>query len=403
MNCKPWTVALIGVGIVSLPAVIQAEEKPSPLQTAVAGTTISGYVDTSAHWNTGTGNTFLPVYTPNGAAGGTKADGFNLDVVELTISKAVGDEPWSAGYNASLLFGPDAVGYNTAFMGTKNALNSTSDFGLKDTYVELTAPLGNGLDFKLGTFAEPLGYEVYEAAGNPNYTRSYGYEIEPTQLTGLLAAYKVCPSFTVSGGIANTWSAGVDSRATDGLNVSKPESFKTYIGNLAFTAPTNWGSFSGSTLSGGVISGWDVVNQVDKTSFYVGGTINTPITGVKIGVSYDYAMLGRNDNILGSQGSGYQNATGVYVLWQATEKLSFNTRAEYFSQSEFLAKSAALAGNGMPGSAFEVTETIQYDLWKNVVSRVEFRWDHDATGGDAFTTPHSDNAFLIAANLIYKF
>ena len=399
MNCKPWTVALIGVGIVSLPAVIQAEEKPSPLQTAVAGTTISGYVDTSAHWNPGTGNNNLPVYTPNGAPGGTKADGFNLNVVELTISKAAGDEPWSAGYNATLLFGPDATGYNTSLMGNNSATAFPSDFSLKDTYVDLHAPLGNGLDVKLGTFSEPLGYEVYEAGNNPNYTRSYGYEIEPTQLTGLLAAYQVCPSLAVSGGIANTWSAGVNSRAFDGATVQKPESFKTYIGNLAFTAPTNWGAFAGSTISGGVISGWDVVNEADKTSFYVGGTFNTPVTNLKIGVSYDYAMIGRNT--MGSAvtpvSSAYQNATGVYLLYQATEKLSFNTRGEYFSQSSYL------AGNGMPASGFEVTETVQYDLWKNVISRLEFRWDHDAQDGGSFTSSKQDNAYLVAANLIYKF
>jgi len=42
-------------------------------------------------------------------------------------------------YNATLLFGPDAVGYNTS-VGAVN-----SDFSLKDTYVELHAPLGMGL------------------------------------------------------------------------------------------------------------------------------------------------------------------------------------------------------------------------------------------------------------------
>ena len=394
MNCKPWTVALIGIGIVSLPSVIRAEEKTSPLQTVVAGTTISGYVDTSAHWNLGTGNANLPVYTPNGQSGLTKADGFNLDVVELTISKAAGDEPWSAGYSSTLLLGPDAVGYNTSFLGKTTA--APGDFGLKDTYVDLHAPLGNGLDVKLGTFASPLGYEVYEAGSNPNYTRSYGYEIEPTQLTGLIAAYQVCPSFAVSGGIANTWSAGINSRAFN-TTPAKAESFKSYVGNLAFTAPTNWGSFAGSTISAGVVSGWDAMNLVDKTSFYAGATLNTPITNVKVGVGYDYAALGDNTISGTHKDSGYQNATGVYLLWQATDKLSFNTRGEYFSQSGYL------AAGGWPRSAFEVTETIQYDLWKNVVSRVEFRWDHDQSGTQAFTTPGSNNAYLIAANLIYKF
>ena len=116
MKYNAWTLALIGAGVVSLPAVAHSEENTNAVVTAVSITnavmtalsskTISGYVDTSAQWNPGTGNYYLPVYTPNGASGASKADGFNLDLVALTISKPVGEGDWGAGYNATLLFGP---------------------------------------------------------------------------------------------------------------------------------------------------------------------------------------------------------------------------------------------------------------------------------------------------------
>ena len=62
----------------------------------------------------------------------------------------------------------------------------------------------------------------------------------------------------------------------------------------------------------------------------------------------------------------------------------------------------------MPTEVFALTETVQYDLWKNVISRLEFRWDHscmdqDIFGGTAATGPNRDNAWLLAANIIYKF
>jgi hypothetical protein len=101
--------------------------------------------------------------------------------------------------------------------------------------------------------------------------------------------------------------------------------------------------------------------------------------------------------------SGYQSAAAAYLLMQATDKLAFNTRVDYFSQSEFLASS------GMPEEVFAVTETVQYDLWKNVVSRLEFRWDHSLNGTEAYggtsgnPGPSLKNAFLVAANIIYKF
>jgi hypothetical protein len=55
-----------------------------------------------------------------------------------------------------------------------------------------------------------------------------------------------------------------------------------------------------------------------------------------------------------------------------------------------------------------VTTTIQYDLWKNVLSRLEFRWDHAADGSNAFggkgtAGPTLSNAYMLAANIIYKF
>ena len=417
MKYNAWTLALIGAGVVSLPAVAHSEENTNAVLTAVSNTnavltalsstTISGYVDTSAHWNPGTGNYYLPVYTPNGASGGSKADGFNLDLVALTISKPVGEGDWGAGYNATLLFGPDATGYNNSY------LSSASDFSLKDTYVDLHAPLGNGLDLKLGTFTEILGYEVYETGNNPNYTRSYGYEIEPTALTGGLATYQFSPVISAQAGIANTWSAGIDNRSSP----PKAESFKTYLGGVTLTAPESLGFLAGSTLSGGIINGYDAVtSQGIKTSFYVGGSMKTPLKCLSVGFAYDYVALANDtttDPVNGPvfHSSGYQNAASLYLLWQATDKLTFNTRAEYFSQSAYLSQSEYLnaSGTAMPTEVFALTETVQYDLWKNVISRLEFRWDHSASGQEAYggTTanpaPGLRNAFLVAANIIYKF
>jgi hypothetical protein len=57
------------------------------------------------------------------------------------------------------------------------------------------------------------------------------------------------------------------------------------------------------------------------------------------------------------------------------------------------------------------TGTVQYDLWANVISRLEIRWDHAANGSEAFggtgalgtVVPDKKNEVMIAANVIYKF
>src|ERR1700674_5271460 len=113
MRCKinRWTLCMLGVGLIGLPTATQAEEQPSSVLTALSAPTLSGYVDTSAEWNLGTGNANLPNYAFGGP---TKADGLNLNVVKLALEQPVnGDEVWSAGYKVDLLLGPDANLLNT--------------------------------------------------------------------------------------------------------------------------------------------------------------------------------------------------------------------------------------------------------------------------------------------------
>ena len=65
----------------------------------------------------------------------------------------------------------------------------------------------------------------------------------------------------------------------------------------------------------------------------------------------------------------------------------------------------------MPSKVFACTGTVQYDLWKNVLSRLEIRWDHAANGqaayggdvGSATPVPSKKNSVLVAANVVYKF
>ena len=350
-------------------------------------------------WNPGTGNQNLPLYTPNGAPSGNKADGFNLNSVAVTLNKPVGEGDWGAGYNATLLFGPDAVGFNNSFG------SAASDFSLVDAYVELRAPVGNGLDFKLGTFASPLGYEVYQGMNNPNYTRSYGYELEPTQLTGLQAAYQFNSVVSAMAGVVNTWSAGINNRAFPPQG-NKAESYKTYIGSITLTAPDSLGFLSGSTLTGGIVNGDNLLIPsstvgsagATETSFYAGGTIKSPLKWLSFGLAFDYECLGPNRAAGVENSSGYQYAGAFNLLLQPTEKLSFNARADYLNQSSYLATT------GLPGEALALTATVQYDLWKNVITRGEFRWDHALNGSDPWGPNTSlDNAYMLALNIIYKF
>jgi hypothetical protein len=399
MKCNPWTIALLGAGIVSLPSIGKAEEKVTPLQTALATTTLSGYVDTSAQWNIGTGNASLPPYAFGGAG---KADGFNLNVVELRLDRPIDTgEQWSAGYRVDLLAGPDANAFNTHSTG----FNTGSDFGIKQAYVALHTPVGNGLDFKMGVWDTIIGYEVFESGNNPNVTRSYGYTMEPTTHTGLLATYLFSECLSFNAGIANTFGPTINGRSSDFVNgdnsTKGAESFKTYMASFTYTVPTNCGVLAGSTLTGCIINGFNsaTLNALGQkeaeTSYYLGATVNTPIKNLKAGAAFDYMDVHNT--------SGETWVIGGYLAFQATEKLSLYGRGEYIRDRG----DQKFFGPFMPDRAMELTGTVQYDLWKNVMTRLEARWDHSLSGtgtwgGDAFPDSQK-NAVVLIAQAIYKF
>src|SRR5436190_13886085 len=202
-----WTLALATAGLVS-PAVLQAEEQQHQVLTALSQTTLSGYVDTSAIWSPASPNTAIAGRTFDGTP--DKLDGFNLHAVKLVLEKPLDEGQWSAGYKADLVFGPDANYYNTLANGGIG--DGSSDFNVKQAYVALRAPIGNGLDIKLGVFDTLIGYEVFESVNNPNFSRSYGYFIEPTHHTGVLLSYHINDMISVSGGVANGWTGGINDK-----------------------------------------------------------------------------------------------------------------------------------------------------------------------------------------------
>jgi Putative beta-barrel porin-2, OmpL-like. bbp2 len=420
MKFNKWTVGLAAIGVVSLASAARADEaKMSQVQTALSNTTLSGYVDVSAQWNPGQQNGYYGVVgnTPGYAYGGiNKADGFNLNAVDLALDKPMDESSWAAGYHVELMAGPDNP---TALnVGTVAGVNSgpivkqvsSPLVGIRQAYVTVRTPIGNGIDWKLGVFDTIIGYESTSSPLDPNYTRSYGYSIEPTTHTGLLASYKFGDCLTITGGVADSSNVGTIVQPINGR--AAYETQKAVMGAIALTAPDSWGALKGATLNLGVVNSADSdfvgglglgitgLNTFGTTSWYAGLMIPTPNSKLKFGTSFDYLELHNSSAANKSDDSTWTVA--VYGNLQATDKLSFNARAEYLDDS------AGLIYGGYGPQAEEFTFTTQYQLWANVLSRVELRWDHveHGTPFDASTTtgsPVHANAFMVALNLIYQF
>ena len=400
MKFNKWTVGLAAVGVVSLASAARADEKMSALQTALSNTTFSGYVDTAATWRPGTDQT--PAGGPNlPGYSFAKNDGFSLNAVDIAIDKPEDDSPWAAGYHVEWMVGPDAVVTTPAGANT----------GIRQAYLTLRTPVGNGLDWKVGVWDTIVGYESNSDPLNPNYTRSYGYTMEPTTHTGVLATYKINDMLTVQAGMADGSNVA---GGPGGLNgVSTIESQKAYMGDIQFTAPDSAGWAKGATMTVAIINsdGTGAANP-GSTSLYAGMTLPTPVSILKIGSCFDYLDI-HNGHILGNSSDDSVWNIAFYGSVQATDKLSFNLRAEYLSTADLSIADANAILGGVAGvygknTAEELTATVQYNLWANVISRAEIRWDHtehnNGVGANpAAGVPFRNNDFLLALNLIYQF
>lgn len=410
MKVNKWTLGLAAAGVVSLGSVAQAEEASEHLMTAVSGTQISGYVSTSMSWMPGTGSRFGALPGRSFHDGIAKQDAFNLDVIDLTVSKSLDESEWAAGYKAELWFGPDANAY-----ASSSTFANTSDFNIRQAYVELRAPVGNGIDFKVGVFDTVIGYEVSNHDANPNFGRSYGWGIEPTSHTGVLASYKITDFVSFSAGVANN---GLANPIGGSVGTSPViESDKSYMAGVYFTAPEDWGFLSGATLSAGYVDSTlsgvaGVGNKADLHNYYVGLALPLPIEGWSLGAVWDYRGQGQDGVTQGN----YANAYALYLSAAVTEKMKINLRADYTSA---VAGTYYAAGAGHNNELGSLTATLDYSLWENVLTRLELRWDHQLSGGAADANGGVDggifgggvgsfgnadkNAVSVALNVIYKF
>ncbi|HAB17885.1 MAG TPA: outer membrane beta-barrel protein [Verrucomicrobiota bacterium] len=395
MKCNQWTIGLLATGVVSLGSVALADE--SPITSLISGTTIGGAVDTSAQWKIGSGSTMANRFINTAPS---HYNGFNLEFFEFRIEKPLDEGQWSAGYKAEMWFGPDA-----------NALPGSLSEGVavKQAYVALRAPVGNGLDFKIGQFDPIIGYEVASSYANPNFARSLGFYLEPLSHTGMLASYQITEWLGAVGGIANTAFGKINAKepwAYNDGNQIKGDGILTYMGALTLKAPESWGWMAGSSLYGGIVDG-GVSGSQDSVNYYVGLSMPTPIKEITVGAAFDYLANGYGD------GSWAETVAG-YLSWQITEKLKLNGRVEWAKSnggtegvwitpievSDYDYDYDYDYGGG-PEKLFAVTATIDYSLWANVVSRVELVWDHDLNGNEAFDG--NNNAWLLLASIAYKF
>jgi len=375
-----------GIGEKAVPALV---ELPSGLQ----GLGISGYADVSYIYNLAEADAGGGQVT-RGRVFDNDPNGFTPHAFELVFEKPMTDQ-MPIGFRADLFAGDDADAIGSTGLTDANDAEGTDNdqIDLQQAYITARAPIGAGIDFKVGKFVTLLGAEVIESPANWNFSRSYlfGYAI-PFTHTGALATYPLGEWGSATAGVVNGWDIVDDNNKA-----------KSLIGNITLTP------LEGVTLSFNGITGAEQAgdSRDDRTVFDFIGTWQ-PMEKLALMANYDYGHESGLTQGTGAAGFESANWTGLalYAKYDLTDTWSLAGRWEWFDDKDNVRTLLTSIGGGIPTDIdyYEWTLTSQWKLHEHVLARLEYRHDkadervffHDATG---FT----DYQDTLAAELIYHF
>jgi len=370
MKMNKWTMALAAAGVVSLSSVAQAQEAAAGAEALAASTTLSGYVSTS--YTAQDGNVAPAGYWRSNEDNNQ----FSVDVVSLTLASAQGAGEYGTGYTVQLWAG-DAAGDILT-----NETGAASTVELMQANIDLRLPVGNGLDLKVGQFGTVVGAEVYDYNSNAFVTRSFAFAAEPTHHTGLLASYQVADDLSVSVGIANDAGAATNASNQGG---------KALLASVSYTLPDSLGQLGGAELYYGTVQGVQAAGSDEETDYhYFSAAIPLPIEGLSYSVAWDVVDADAGVN---AANDGNTNLVGHYLSYAINDKLTANVRYETGNINAGDTQVLGFAGNA--DGVESLTIGLDYALWENVTSRIEWRED-SADGSIA-------DQEVLAINLVYSF
>jgi len=139
---------------------------------------------------------------------------FDLNQIALRFERTVDSKKWDVGGLVEANFGTDD-NFTTPAVSKKGGFFSGWEFqtpgdqpgevphiDITQAYVDVNAPLGNGLKVLAGRFYTITGYESFDPRGNPFYTHSLIYNSEPGENTGVIAFYQLNDQWSFAGGIS---------------------------------------------------------------------------------------------------------------------------------------------------------------------------------------------------------
>lgn len=364
MGSKTPVLILCLLCLITAPA-FGEEDISSLVDAFIKEIEVHGFVDISYIFNF---NTPVPPNsrTNNLRVFDTEANGFMLNMVQLSFEKPVSKKS-PVGFRVDLDYGQDAKIIHS------NGLGSSGDeFDLEQAYGEFclpfTLPLISGLKLKAGKFVTLQGAEVIESVNNWNFSRSFlfGYAI-PFTHTGLRVYYKPFEAVPVESyiGVVNGWDQVTD------LNKAKSVEAQILMA-LSDTLSFSVGGVFGPERTD---SDKDFRGLIDFVATY---NVTDKLT---LKLNYDYGWEKNGASAASGSAEGKDaswDGIACYAKYDFFDWWSIAGRGEFFHDRD-----GVRTGWGSDLELWEFTLTNQFNIFKNLIARIEYRYDK--ASGQAFT------------------
>lgn len=302
-----------------------------------------------------------------------------VNQIYLTLERAVNDQgnSWDFGFRGDVFWGTDA-----RFSLTKNLddnlITGATDYRLAfpQFYVNVFAPIGNGVTMTVGHFYTIIGYEVVPGPDNfffsHAYTMQYG---EPFTHTGVLFSYPINDNFSVTGGVTSGWDAFFQD----------PPNF---LGGVNFTSDDEKTSVAVSLVTGDASQD----NRSNRTLYSIVASHDLT-DDLHYVFQHDFGV---EQNATFSGDTAYWYGINQYLSYDLMDELAAGLRFEWFRDED-----GVRVGFGS-NSYFEITSGLNWTPASFLTVRPEVRYDW-STANPAFDGATRENQFLISVDAIIQF
>jgi hypothetical protein len=299
---------------------------------------------------------------------------FDVSMAEIWIAKSPTADS-RIGYKVRTTFGSAA---DIMASASGQFLKESPYKNIEEAYGSYLAPVGKGLQIDVGKFVTNAGAEVIEAKDDYNYSRSLLFQLAiPLYHSGVRLTYSPNDKVTLMGGVINGWNDVNDNNTAKSVMASvtfKPSGSLSVIEN-----------YIGGPEQPNDNDDWRTLSDTVVTY-----TVNPQLS---LMANYDYGR----DTPAGTNASVHWQGVAGYLKYQANKYVALIPRVEYYNDANGFT-------TGVVQNLTDATVTLEIKPADNFMWRIEYRGDF--SNQSPFTTSNGTpkkNQQLFMMGFLYNF